>query len=248
MSPAPGVRHQRASFRVHVILDTAARAAGAPVEVLEAINVVLQSGLVVPDLVVTDAGATAEDTVSVDADAVQLVVELVSPGNKTMDRKVKPLLYARSSDPALLAPGVRPRPAPDRQRTAGRPVHRNPHRPRRHHHPHPRPVPGRHRPGRPRPPVADGPADRARIGHGRLVRPQPAACRTRREPLGSPTPAVQPLSPVSPRSELRPPPGATQLVSHEGLAVADAEGDGGAVPMKPLSTTSSGGHQPAVEN
>ncbi|MCX4581475.1 Uma2 family endonuclease [Streptomyces sp. NBC_01571] len=78
MSPAPGVRHQRASFRLHVILDAAARAAGAPVEVFEAINVTLPSGLVVPDLVVTDAGATAEDTVSVDADAVQLVIELVS--------------------------------------------------------------------------------------------------------------------------------------------------------------------------
>ncbi|MFJ9352457.1 Uma2 family endonuclease [Streptomyces sp. NPDC101237] len=97
MSPAPGVRHQRASFRLHVILDAAARAAGAPVEVLEAINVVLPSGLVVPGLVVTDAGATAEDTVSVDADAVQLVVELVSPGNETMDRNFKPLLYAEAA-------------------------------------------------------------------------------------------------------------------------------------------------------
>ncbi|MER6443444.1 Uma2 family endonuclease [Streptomyces sp. NPDC001185] len=99
MSPAPGVRHQRASFRLHVILDAAPRAGGAPVEVLEAINVTLPSGLVVPDIVVTDAGATAEDTVSVDADAVQLVVELVSPGNKTMDRKVKPLLYAEAAIP-----------------------------------------------------------------------------------------------------------------------------------------------------
>ncbi|MFF2465968.1 hypothetical protein [Streptomyces mirabilis] len=48
---------------------------------------------------VTDAGATAEDTVIVDADAVQLVVELVSPGNKTMDRKFKPLLYAEAAIP-----------------------------------------------------------------------------------------------------------------------------------------------------
>ncbi|WP_347111307.1 hypothetical protein [Streptomyces sp. M41(2017)] len=51
------------------------------------------------DLVVTDAGATAEDTVSVNADAVQLVVELVSPGNRRMDRKVKPLLYAEAAIP-----------------------------------------------------------------------------------------------------------------------------------------------------
>ncbi|MFG3172919.1 Uma2 family endonuclease [Streptomyces sp. NPDC048200] len=82
-SPAPGVRHQRASFRLHVTLDAAARAASAPVEVLEAI----------------DAGATAEDTVSVNADVVQLVVEIVSPGNRMMDRKVKPLLYAEAAIP-----------------------------------------------------------------------------------------------------------------------------------------------------
>ncbi|WP_193776470.1 Uma2 family endonuclease [Streptomyces sp. E2N166] len=99
MSPAPGVRHQRASFRLHVALDAAARAVGAPVEILEGVNVVLPSGLVVPDLVVADVGATADDPVSVDMDAVQLVVELVSPGNSTMDRKVKPMLYAEAAVP-----------------------------------------------------------------------------------------------------------------------------------------------------
>ncbi|MFD9795514.1 Uma2 family endonuclease [Streptomyces sp. NPDC059070] len=99
MSPAPGLRHQRASFRLHVALDAAAQAAGAPVEVLEAINVTLPSGLVVPDIVVADAGATANDQVSIDAEAVQLVVELVSPGNKTMDRKIKPMLYAEAAIP-----------------------------------------------------------------------------------------------------------------------------------------------------
>lgn len=55
MSPAPGIRHQRASFRLHVALDTAARAVGAPVEILEGVNVVLPSGLVAPDLVVADS-------------------------------------------------------------------------------------------------------------------------------------------------------------------------------------------------
>ena len=99
MSPAPGVRHQRASFRLHVALDAAARAAGAPVEVLESVNVTLPSGLAVPDLVVVDAGATAHDAVSLDAEAVQLVVELVSPGNATMDRRLKPLLYAEAAIP-----------------------------------------------------------------------------------------------------------------------------------------------------
>ncbi|KND40057.1 Uma2 family endonuclease [Streptomyces acidiscabies] len=99
MSPAPGVRHQRASFRLHVALDAAARAVGAPVEILEGVNVLLPSGLVVPDLVVADAGATADDPVTIDIDAVQLVVELVSPGNRTMDRKIKPMLYAEAAVP-----------------------------------------------------------------------------------------------------------------------------------------------------
>lgn len=100
MSPAPGLRHQRAAYRLHVALDAAARAAGAPVEVLEAINVTLPSGLVVPDIVVADAGATVEDGVSIDAEAVLLVVELVSPGNATMDRRFKPLLYTEAGIPA----------------------------------------------------------------------------------------------------------------------------------------------------
>lgn len=99
MSAAPGLRHQRASFRLANLLEAAAHAAGAPVEVLEAINVTLPSGLVVPDIVVADQGATIEDAVSIDAEAVQLVIELVSPGNKTMDRKLKPLLYAEAAIP-----------------------------------------------------------------------------------------------------------------------------------------------------
>jgi Uma2 family endonuclease len=99
MSPAPGLRHQRAGYRLHVALDAAAQASAAPVEVLEAINVTLPSGLVVPDIVVCDAGAVLEDAVSIDAEAVQLVVELVSPGNKTMDRRFKPLLYAEAGIP-----------------------------------------------------------------------------------------------------------------------------------------------------
>lgn len=70
MSPTPGLRHQRAAYRLHVALDAAARAAGAPVKILEAINVTLPSGLVVPDIVVTDAGAA-----SIGPEAVLLVVE-----------------------------------------------------------------------------------------------------------------------------------------------------------------------------
>ncbi|MFF2196946.1 Uma2 family endonuclease [Streptomyces sp. NPDC058157] len=50
----------------------------------------------VPDIVVADAGAIAEDGVSIDTEGVQLIAELVSPGNRTMDRKFKPMLYAEA--------------------------------------------------------------------------------------------------------------------------------------------------------
>ncbi|MFJ9752795.1 Uma2 family endonuclease [Streptomyces chartreusis] len=94
-----GNTSQRASYRLHVLLDEAAQAAGARVEVLEAVNMVTPDGLWVPDIVVADAGDTADDAVSVDAEAVQLVVELVSPGNAQMDRTVKPAAYARAGIP-----------------------------------------------------------------------------------------------------------------------------------------------------
>ncbi|MFJ9544412.1 Uma2 family endonuclease [Streptomyces sp. NPDC101225] len=99
MTPAPGLRHQRASFRLHVAIDAAAQTAGADVEVLEAINMITPDGLFVPDIVVADAGSTADDAASIDAEAVQLVVELVSPGNAQMDRTVKPAAYARAGIP-----------------------------------------------------------------------------------------------------------------------------------------------------
>lgn len=99
MSPAPAVNHQRASRRLANLLEAAALAAGARVEVLEAVNVLVPSGLFVPDLVVVDAEATADDPVAVDCEAVQLVVEIVSPSNRHMDRSVKPGLYAEAAIP-----------------------------------------------------------------------------------------------------------------------------------------------------
>lgn len=99
ISPAPSVRHQRASHRLANLLETAARSASARVEVLQSINVTLPSGLVVPDIVVADADATAEADVSIDAEAVLLVIELVSPGRGTMDRAFKPVLYAEAGIP-----------------------------------------------------------------------------------------------------------------------------------------------------
>jgi Uma2 family endonuclease len=100
VSPAPGVAHQRASYWLHRSLAQAAAAAGADVEVLEAVNVGLPGGkLVVPDVVVVAAGAVDEATVRVPCEAVLAVVEVVSPSTVSMDRAVKPVMYAEAAIP-----------------------------------------------------------------------------------------------------------------------------------------------------
>jgi Putative restriction endonuclease len=71
VNPAPGVGHHRASYRLHRALAQAAIAAGADIEVLEAVNVALPGGkLLVPDVVVVAAGAVGETTVRVPCEAV----------------------------------------------------------------------------------------------------------------------------------------------------------------------------------
>jgi Uma2 family endonuclease len=100
VSPAPGVGHQRASYRLHRALAGAAAAAGADVEVLEAVNVALPGGkLLVPDVVVVAAGAVDETATRLPAQAVAAVVEVVSPSTLAMDRAVKPLMYAEAGIP-----------------------------------------------------------------------------------------------------------------------------------------------------
>ena len=97
VSPAPGVGHQRASYRLHRVLAEAAVAAGASVEVLEAVNVALPGGkLLVPDVVVVEAGAVSETATRLPCDAVRAVVEVVSPSTVSIDRAVKPVMYAQA--------------------------------------------------------------------------------------------------------------------------------------------------------
>ncbi|MGW2790742.1 Uma2 family endonuclease [Streptomyces sp. NPDC001251] len=94
MSPAPGVPHQRASRRLSGLLEQAVVLAGAPLEVLEAVNVVVPDGLLIPDLALVDAAAAAEAELTVNAHDVLAVVEIASPSTRVTDQKVKPALYA----------------------------------------------------------------------------------------------------------------------------------------------------------
>ncbi|MFE5731660.1 Uma2 family endonuclease [Streptomyces sp. NPDC056528] len=113
VSPAPGFLHQRASFRLAALLDNAVQAAGMSAEVLEAVNVVLPDGLFIPDIVVVEAAAAAENPVTCDADAVLLVVEIVSPSSsgRRTDRLLKPPYYAEAGIEHLWRLELEPAPA-----------------------------------------------------------------------------------------------------------------------------------------
>lgn len=88
----PGAAHQRAVRRLSRFLeDNAPRTA----EVFEGLNVVLPGDqLVIPDIVILHVRGS--DKTWFTPDEVLLVVEVVSPGNAVMDRKVKPDLYAEA--------------------------------------------------------------------------------------------------------------------------------------------------------
>jgi Uma2 family endonuclease len=111
VSPAPGVGHQRASYWLHHALSQAAIAAGADVDVLEAVNVELPGGkLLVPDVVVVAAQAVNERTTRVPCGAVLAVVEIVSPSTVSIDRAIKPLMYAEAQIPVYWRVELQDRP------------------------------------------------------------------------------------------------------------------------------------------
>jgi Uma2 family endonuclease len=100
VSPAPGVAHQRASYWLHRYLARAASAAGADVDVLEAVNVILPGGkLLVPDIVVVAAEAADQTTTRLSHRDVLAVVEIISPSTQAMDRAIKPGMYAAAAIP-----------------------------------------------------------------------------------------------------------------------------------------------------
>jgi len=111
VSPAPGYPHQRASRRLAALLDQAAVASGAAVEVFEAVNVVTPSGLVIPDIAVAYADAARSAELSLPASAMAAVVEIVSPATRRIDRLVKPGVYAEAGIPTYWRVELHPAPA-----------------------------------------------------------------------------------------------------------------------------------------
>jgi Uma2 family endonuclease len=99
VTPAPTPRHQHVSSELHAALRSGARRAG--LHVLEAVNVRLKPGRIpIPDVVVT--GDIDFDEVVVDAEAVRLVCEIVSPSNASADKVLKMHYYAAAGIPWYL--------------------------------------------------------------------------------------------------------------------------------------------------
>jgi Uma2 family endonuclease len=95
VSPPPAGRHQGVASR---LLRRLADQSPPAFEVVEALGVRMPGGSVlVPDLLVVDADALWNNHSGiVEAGIVHLVVEIVSPGSVTMDRFVKPVIYAKA--------------------------------------------------------------------------------------------------------------------------------------------------------
>ncbi|MEV6597255.1 Uma2 family endonuclease [Actinoplanes sp. NPDC051346] len=99
VTPAPTPRHQTISRRLANALDVGATRQG--LFVTEAINVRLQPGRIpIPDVVVTEA--IDFDAPVIDAAAVLLVCEIVSPSNASADKILKMHYYAAAGIPWYL--------------------------------------------------------------------------------------------------------------------------------------------------
>lgn len=99
VTPAPTPRHQFISRRLANALDPGAEAAG--LHVSEAVNVRLaQNRIPIPDVVVTTP--INFDDVVIEAGAVRLVCEIVSPSNASADRVLKMHHYATAQIPWYL--------------------------------------------------------------------------------------------------------------------------------------------------
>ncbi|MGW0659705.1 Uma2 family endonuclease [Streptodolium elevatio] len=115
MSPNPAPPHQTAARRLANALESAVAAAGAPLVVWDAVNVVMPYGMLIPDLVVVDLAAAEEvfdsGAATVSSEAVSVVVEVASPSNRRADVVMKSKLYAEAGIPWYWRLDLRPAPS-----------------------------------------------------------------------------------------------------------------------------------------
>ncbi len=100
VNPSPAGRHQLVSWELTRQLK---QACPSTLVAVEALGVRLPEGtMLIPDVLVADRDAVLADRGGIlDPAAVRLVVEIVSPGSRTMDRLTKPALYARGGIPSF---------------------------------------------------------------------------------------------------------------------------------------------------
>lgn len=92
VSPGPTPLHQRVSRRLANALDDGAAAAG--LEVFEAVNVRLRPDRIpIPDVVIAASDIDVTELI-IDAAAIRLVCEILSPSNSSTDRVLKMHYYA----------------------------------------------------------------------------------------------------------------------------------------------------------
>jgi Uma2 family endonuclease len=99
VSPAPTAGHQRIAGR---LADLLRRHAPVGLDVLEGVGVRAggqRGSLLIPDVSVVSAEQADRDVTAFDPWHVQLVVEVVSRSSVTMDRLMKPALYAAARIP-----------------------------------------------------------------------------------------------------------------------------------------------------
>ncbi|MFB9358979.1 Uma2 family endonuclease [Actinoplanes nipponensis] len=99
VTPAPTPQHQHIASEIKFALRNAARDAGLHIH--EAVNVRLQPGRIpIPDLVITRKINFKE--LVIDAEAVVLICEIVSPSNASADKVLKMHYYAAAGIPWYL--------------------------------------------------------------------------------------------------------------------------------------------------
>jgi Uma2 family endonuclease len=100
VSAAPAPLHQRAAGRLRSLLDAAAP---PDLEAVETIDVKCGPDTALePDIVVLPSSAVEEYAGIVPAEHVAMVVEIMSPSSRRIDRLLKPQLYADAGIPVYL--------------------------------------------------------------------------------------------------------------------------------------------------